>query len=52
VLLVLARFLENLDEWVATGRFPREELGIRWWIAVPGTVVLLALAVALILASA
>lgn len=50
MLLVFFRFLDNLDEWAATGRFPREELVVRWWIAAPGIVVLLPLVVALILA--
>ncbi|HEU4736761.1 MAG TPA: hypothetical protein VFS48_07025 [Solirubrobacterales bacterium] len=48
---VFLRFLDNLMEWAATGRFPREELRIRWWIAVPGIAVLTTLVVALIIAS-
>ena len=44
---VLIRFIEK---WVEEGRFPREELRIRWWIAVPGLLVTLTLAVALLVA--
>lgn len=39
-----------LERWLQEGRFPREELRVRWWIALPGTVVVLGLAVALLLA--
>ncbi|MGN6557498.1 MAG: hypothetical protein ACTHLH_05755 [Solirubrobacterales bacterium] len=41
---------EFINKWIEGGRFPREELRIRWWIAVPGLLVLLALAAALVIA--
>jgi hypothetical protein len=44
-------FIEFIAKWIREGRFPREELRIRWWIAALGIVVLLALAVALLIAS-
>lgn len=50
MFLVLTRFFENLLDWAATGRFPREELRVRWWIAVPGILVLTTLIAALIVA--
>jgi len=48
---VFLRFLDFLAEWASTGRFPRDELRVRWWIAVPGIAIFAALAVALIIAS-
>jgi hypothetical protein len=42
---VLRKFI---DKWIEEGRFPREELRIRWWIALPGALVFLTLAIALI----
>ncbi len=43
-------FLEFFAKWIDEGRFPREELRIRWWIAVPGALVALALLIALAVA--
>jgi len=51
MFFVVVRFMENLAEWASTGRFPREELQIRWWIAALGIAVLLTLAVGLLVKS-
>jgi hypothetical protein len=48
---VFIRFLDTLAEWIETGRYPREELRIRWWIAALGVVVILPLLVALVIAA-
>lgn len=40
--------IEFITKWIDEGRFPRGELRIRWWIAVPGLLVVLTLVVALI----
>jgi hypothetical protein len=32
-------FIEFIAKWIREGRFPREELRIRWWIAVIGALV-------------
>ena len=45
---VLIRLIEK---WLDEGRFPREELRIRWWILALGVLVVGALAVALALAA-
>lgn len=39
-----------IEKWLEEGRFPREELRIRWWIAALGilTVTILAVALALV----
>jgi hypothetical protein len=50
MFFVFLRFLDNLIEWASTGQFPREELRIRWWIAVPGIAIVVILVVALIIA--
>ncbi len=42
--------LEFFAKWIDGGRFPREELRIRWWIAALGAFVALALLVALLIA--
>lgn len=42
-------FVRFIRQWIEEGRFPREELRIRWWIAALGGIVALILAVALIL---
>ena len=42
--------VEFLAKWIRERRFPREELRVRWWIAVLGGLVALALAVALLIA--
>jgi hypothetical protein len=44
-------FLEFFAKWISEGRFPREELRIRWWLAALGGSVVLALLVALLIAS-
>jgi hypothetical protein len=44
-------FIEFFAKWISEGRFPREELRIRWWIAALGGLVALALLVALLVAS-
>jgi hypothetical protein len=44
-------FFEFFAKWISEGRFPREELRIRWWIAALGGLVTLALLVALLVAS-
>jgi hypothetical protein len=44
-------FIEFFAKWISEGRFPREELRIRWWIASLGGLVTLALLVALLVAS-
>jgi hypothetical protein len=41
---------EFFVKWIREGRFPREELRVRWWIAFLGAVVFGALAVALLIA--
>lgn len=43
--LVLFEFVRK---WLETGRFPREELRIRWWIAALGILVIGGLGVALL----
>ncbi len=43
-------FLRFIEKWLEQGRFPREELRARWWIATLGIIVLLALAIALLIA--
>lgn len=43
-------FLEFINKWIEEGRFPREEIRLRWWIAALGLLVLLALAAALVIA--
>jgi hypothetical protein len=45
-------FIEFFAKWIREGRFPREELRVRWWIAALGGLVALALLVALLVASA
>jgi hypothetical protein len=40
--------IEFINKWIEEGRFPREELRIRWWIALPGVIVVLSLAAAFI----
>jgi hypothetical protein len=42
--------LEFFAKWIDEGRFPREELRIRRWLAVLGSLVMLVLLVALLLA--
>ena len=44
-------FLRFIEKWVEEGRFPREELRARWWIAGLGGLVLAALAIALLVAA-
>jgi hypothetical protein len=44
-------FIEFFAKWIREGRFPREELRIRWWVAALGGFVALALVVALVAAS-
>jgi len=41
---ILRKFI---DKWIEGGRFPREEFHVRWWVALPGALVFLTLAVAL-----
>lgn len=43
--------IEFIAKWLDEGRFPREELRIRWWLAALGLIVLLGLAVALAIAA-
>lgn len=43
-------FIEFIAKWISEGRFPREELRIRWWIATLGGLVALTLLVALLIA--
>lgn len=43
--------IEFIAKWLEEGRFPREELRIRWWIAALGTVVFLPLLVVLVIAT-
>lgn len=43
--------IEFFAKWLGEGRFPREELRIRWWIAALGGLVLLGLLVALAIAT-
>jgi hypothetical protein len=43
-------FIEFFAKWIREGRFPREELRIRWWIAAPGAFTVLVLGVALLIA--
>jgi hypothetical protein len=43
--------VEFISKWISEGRFPREELRIRWWIAALGIIVLLALSGALLIES-
>ncbi len=43
--------IEFFGKWLEEGRFPREELRIRWWIALLGVLVVGTLAIALILAA-
>ena len=42
--------IEFIAKWLDEGRFPREELRIRWWIAVLGGVVAMTLLIALLVA--
>jgi len=42
-------FVRFVRLWIEEGRFPREELRIRWWIAAAGGLVVAVLAVALVL---
>jgi len=41
--------IEFIAKWLEEGRFPREELRIRWWIAALGGLVVLTLLVALMI---
>jgi hypothetical protein len=43
-------FIDFIAKWLTEGRFPREELRIRWWIAGLGGFVGLSLVVALLIA--
>jgi len=46
--------IEFFDKWLEEGRFPREELRIRWWLVVLvalGTFIALMLLIALIVAA-
>jgi hypothetical protein len=43
-------FIQFIAKWIAEGRFPREELRIRGWLAALGAIVLLGLVAALLLA--
>ena len=47
MLLVAHRLLEAIDQWMAEGRFPREELRFRWWtpLAAVGLFVLVIFAI-------
>jgi hypothetical protein len=42
--------IDFIAKWIRDGRFPREELRIRWWIGALGSLVALALLVALLTA--
>ena len=42
-------FLEFIAKWIREGRFPKEELRIRWWIAALGGLVAMALGLALLI---
>jgi hypothetical protein len=46
--MILERLLDVLDTWLRTGRFPREELRVRWSIAVPFGVMVHFLAIAFV----
>ncbi len=43
-------FIEFIAKWIREGRFPREELRIRWWIAALGGFVAVVLLIALLIA--
>lgn len=45
--LVQFVLIEFLAKWMKEGRFPREELRIRWWVAALGALALAGLLVAL-----
>lgn len=51
-MFIWALVIEFFGKWAEEGRFPREELRIRWWIAAAGAVVLLTLLAALLAAGA
>jgi hypothetical protein len=42
--------IEFIAKWLSEGRFPREELRVRWWIAALGGIVFSAVAIALLIA--
>lgn len=44
----LGRLVEFFGTWIFEGRFPREELRVRPWIAIPGVLVVGTLAIALV----
>jgi hypothetical protein len=46
--MLFTRFLEVIDTWLTTGRFPREELRVRREIAIPFALVILLLALAFV----
>jgi|GEM_PF-6612773 len=41
-------FIEFIMKWIREGRFPREELRIRWWIATLGGLAILIVVVGLL----
>lgn len=50
VSLVSYVLIEFIAKWLSEGRFPREELRVRWWIAALGGIVFSAVAIALLIA--
>ena len=47
----LGRLVEFFSDWILEGRFPREELRVRPWIAISGVLVIGTLAIALLVAA-